>query len=175
MLRATTARSFSCLIWPHGSAHAALAAYSSPLQSHKSLEKHDASRLSYSSFLWLSLFWSSFFHLSMLWEVWLLNFLRWGFNGIIASHVFGLCEKSNREILINHPVQRDDDRDFWTLLIKIQDSKKSNWWIQNAAEILQVMQQMAMQQQAMMQQQMQQQTPGDRWILRVFNNNWSGI
>ena len=42
MLRATTACTFSCLIWPAGSA-----AYFSTLRSHKSLEKHSESRLSY--------------------------------------------------------------------------------------------------------------------------------
>ena len=43
VLRATTACNFSSLIWPAGSAPAALAS----LLSHKSLEKHSVSRLSY--------------------------------------------------------------------------------------------------------------------------------
>ena len=42
VLRATTACNFSSLIWPDGSAPAALA-----LRSHKPLEKHSESRLSY--------------------------------------------------------------------------------------------------------------------------------
>ena len=89
VLRATTACNFSSLIWPAGSAPAALASR------HKSLEKHSVSRLSYLfahldllssetfSFLifFLLLFSSltlpiSAFHLSILSEVWLLNFLR---------------------------------------------------------------------------------------------------
>ena len=49
VLRATTACTFSSLIWPDASAPAALArrAYFSTLRSHKSLEKHSESRLSY--------------------------------------------------------------------------------------------------------------------------------
>ena len=48
MLRATTACNFSSLIWPAGSAPAALASLLfDPLRSHKSLEKHSVSRLSY--------------------------------------------------------------------------------------------------------------------------------
>ena len=46
-LRATTACNFSSLIWPHGSAPAALASHFWTLRSHKSLEKHSVSRLSY--------------------------------------------------------------------------------------------------------------------------------
>ena len=46
VLRATTACNFSSLIWPAGSAPAALA-YFSTLRSPKSLEKHSVSRLSY--------------------------------------------------------------------------------------------------------------------------------
>ena len=98
VLRATTACNFSSLIWPDGSAPAALA-----LRSHKPLEKHSESRLSYlfahlhllssdclffgssfffSSLLFFSLLFSSLtlsisaFHVSILSEVWLLNFLR---------------------------------------------------------------------------------------------------
>ena len=92
--RATTACNCSSLIWPAGSAPAALASLLF-LQSLKSLEKHSVSRLSYLfehldllssetfSFLifFLLLFSSltlptSAFHLSILSEVWLLNFLR---------------------------------------------------------------------------------------------------
>ena len=47
VLRTTTACNFSSLIWPAGSAPAALRAYFSTLRSHKSLEKHSVSRLSY--------------------------------------------------------------------------------------------------------------------------------
>ena len=43
VLRVTTACTFASLIWPDGSAPAALAS----LRSHKSLEKHSDSRLSY--------------------------------------------------------------------------------------------------------------------------------
>ena len=78
VLRATTACTFSSLIWPAGSTPA--------LRSPKSLEKHSVSRLSYlfhasaSSFFLLFLFSlplpGSAFHLSILSEVWLLNFLR---------------------------------------------------------------------------------------------------
>ena len=97
VLRATTACNFSSLIWPDGSAPAALASLLSTLRSHKSLEKHNVLRLFYlfahlhllssdsfsslifslllfSSLLWL--FPPLLFHLSILSEVWLLNFLR---------------------------------------------------------------------------------------------------
>ena len=47
VLRATTACTFSSLIWPAGSAPAALASLLSTLRSPKSLEKHSVSRLSY--------------------------------------------------------------------------------------------------------------------------------
>ena len=50
ILRATTACNFSSLIWPAGSAPSALVSllfYFSTLRSHKSLEKHSVSRLSY--------------------------------------------------------------------------------------------------------------------------------
>ena len=47
MLRATTACNFSSLIWPAGSAPAALASLLFDLRSPKSLEKHSVSRLSY--------------------------------------------------------------------------------------------------------------------------------
>ena len=47
MLRAATACNFSSLLWPAGSAPAALASLLLTLQSHKSLEKHSESGLSY--------------------------------------------------------------------------------------------------------------------------------
>ena len=47
VLRATTACNFSSLVWPAGSAPAALASLLSTLRSLKSLEKHNVSRLSY--------------------------------------------------------------------------------------------------------------------------------
>ena len=47
VLRATTACNFSSLIWPAGSAPAALASLLFDLRSPKSLEKHSVSRLSY--------------------------------------------------------------------------------------------------------------------------------
>ena len=47
VLRATTACNFSSLIWPAGSAPAALASLLFDPPSHKSLEKHSVSRLSY--------------------------------------------------------------------------------------------------------------------------------
>ena len=47
VLRATTACNCSSLIWPAGSAPAALASLLSTLRSHKSLEKHSVSRLPY--------------------------------------------------------------------------------------------------------------------------------
>ena len=47
VLRPTTTCTFSSLIWPAGSAPAALASLLFDLQSHKSLEKHSASRLSH--------------------------------------------------------------------------------------------------------------------------------
>ena len=48
VLRATTACDSSSLVWPAGSAPAALASlYFSTLRSHKLLEKHSLSRLSY--------------------------------------------------------------------------------------------------------------------------------
>ena len=47
VLRAATACTFSSLIWPAGSAPAALASLISTLQSHKSLERHIESRLFY--------------------------------------------------------------------------------------------------------------------------------
>ena len=99
VLRAATACNFSSLIWPAGSAPAAL--HSEPTfrpsgaTNHwKNMEKHSVSRLSYLfahldllssdsfSFFFSSLLFSSLtlptsaFHLSILSEVWLLNFLR---------------------------------------------------------------------------------------------------
>ena len=63
VLRATTACNFSSLIWPAGSAPAALASLLSTHRSHKSLEKHRCFatflpfRASASSFFWSCLFW----------------------------------------------------------------------------------------------------------------------
>ena len=47
VLRATTACTFSSLIWPDGSAPAALVSLLFDLRNHKSLEKHSVPRLSY--------------------------------------------------------------------------------------------------------------------------------
>ena len=96
VLRATTACTFSSLIWPAGSAPAALASLLFDPPEPQILEKHSVSRLSYlfahlhllSSDSFSSLIFSlliflfslplpcSAFHLSILSEVWLLNFLR---------------------------------------------------------------------------------------------------
>ena len=100
LLRTTTACNFSSLIWPAGSAPAALASLlfrPSGATNHwnKSLEKHSVSRLSYlfaqldllssGAFSFLIFFLlllssltlpTSAFHLFILSEVWLLNFLR---------------------------------------------------------------------------------------------------
>ena len=95
VLRATTACIFSSLIWPAGSAPAALASLLFDPPEPQIIGKTQCFatflpfRASASSFFWLflfysSLFWSFFslplpcsaFHLSILSEVWLLNFLR---------------------------------------------------------------------------------------------------
>ena len=100
LLRATTACNFSSLIWPDGSAPAALASLLFDPPELQIIGKHSVSRLSYlfahldllSSETWSflsfylllfsSLLFSSLtlpisaFHLSILSEVWLLNFLR---------------------------------------------------------------------------------------------------
>ena len=84
VLRATTACTFSCLIWPAGSAPAALASllFDPPLFAHL----HLLSSYSFSSTLLssnLSLLSASSllcFSSSILSEVWLLNFLRWWFD-----------------------------------------------------------------------------------------------
>ena len=96
VLRATTACTFSSLIWPAGSAPAALASLLFDPPEPQIIGKHSVSRLSYlfthlhllSSYtLSLLLFFlliflfslplpCSAFHLSILSEVWLLNFLR---------------------------------------------------------------------------------------------------
>ena len=80
VLRATTACNFSSLIWPNGSAPAALTSllFDPPFFAHLHLLS------SLSSLLWSSHFFSSppwlfpplLFHLSILSEVWLLNLLR---------------------------------------------------------------------------------------------------
>ena len=101
VLRATTARNFSSLIWPDGSAPAALASLLFELPEPQIIEKTQCFatflpfRAPSSSFFWLFLFSDllssallsytflfsltlpiSAFHLSILSEVWLLNFLR---------------------------------------------------------------------------------------------------
>ena len=90
VLRATTACNFSSLIWPAGSAPAALASLLFDSPEPQNIGKHSESRLSYLfahltlSLLLLSLLIFLFslplpcsaFHLSILSEVWLLNFLR---------------------------------------------------------------------------------------------------
>ena len=98
MLRATAACNFSSLIWPDGSAPAALASLLvDPPEPQITLEKQSVSRLfylfahlhllssdSFSSLIFSLLLFSSLlwlcppllFHLSILSEVWLLNFLR---------------------------------------------------------------------------------------------------
>ena len=101
VLRATTACNFSSLIWPAGSAPAALASLLFDPPEPQIIGKTQCFatflpfRASASSFFWLFLFWlfslliflfslplpCSAFHLSILSEVWLLNFdlpsLRW--------------------------------------------------------------------------------------------------
>ena len=96
VLRATTACNFSSLIWPSGSAPAALASLLFDPPQPQIIGKTQCFatflpfRASASSFFWLFLFYSSLasslpfslplpcsaFHLSILSEVWLLNFLR---------------------------------------------------------------------------------------------------
>ena len=96
VLRATTACTFSSLIWPDGSAPAALASLLFDPPEPQIIGKTQCFatflpfRASASSFFWLFLFYhllssallfslplpSSAFHLSILSEVWLLNFLR---------------------------------------------------------------------------------------------------
>ena len=94
VLRATTACNCSSLIWPHGSALAALASllFDPPepqiIGKTPCFETFPPFRAPASSFFSLFLFWSLFcssplwlfppllFHLSILSEVWLLNFLR---------------------------------------------------------------------------------------------------
>ena len=91
VLRATTACNFSSLIWPAGSAPAALASLLFDPLEPQIIGKTQCFATFLFSRTWiffllrLSLFWSSFFfsslpisafHLSILSEVWLLNFLR---------------------------------------------------------------------------------------------------
>ena len=88
VLRATTACNFSSLIWPAGSAPAALASLLCSISRLSYLFAHldllSSETFSFwSSFLFSSLLFSSLtlttsaFHLSIVSEVWLLNFLRW--------------------------------------------------------------------------------------------------
>ena len=117
--RATAACNFASLIWPHGSALAALASLLVDPPGHKSLEKHSISRLFYlfthlrllsSDF---SLFWSSFFcssllwpfpplffHLSILSEVWPLNFLR---RRLCKNHHY----HPSSSIIVHYPCRSD--------------------------------------------------------------------
>ena len=96
VLRATTACTFSSLIWPEGSAPAALASLlfepgaanqwkNTVFRDFPTFLRICIFFLLALSFLWSSLFYSSLlsdfpipaFHLPILSEVWLLNFLRW--------------------------------------------------------------------------------------------------
>jgi len=91
VLRATTACNFSSLLWPDGSAPAALASLLFDHPEPQIIGKTQwiaiflpfrASPSSFSLFLFYSFLFSlplpcSAFHLSILSEVWLLNFLRW--------------------------------------------------------------------------------------------------
>ena len=66
LLRATTACNFSSLIWPDGSAPAALPSLLFDTPGPQIIEKHGDSRLSY-LFLTLSFLWPSFFFSSLVW------------------------------------------------------------------------------------------------------------
>ena len=108
VLRATTACNFSSLIWPLGSAPAALASLLFDPPEWQIIGKNRVSRnfptfsgtwiffLLRLSLLWSSRFFSSLFwlfppllfHLSILSEVWLLNFLRLICINIILSYTF---------------------------------------------------------------------------------------
>ena len=93
VLRATTACNFGSLIWPDGSAPAALASLLFDPPGQQIIRKtqwiatfylfaclHRLSSDSFSSLIFFLLFFDSsdlLFHLSILLEVWLLNFLRW--------------------------------------------------------------------------------------------------
>ena len=103
VLRATAACTFSPLIWPAGSAPAALKrAYFSTLRSHKSLEKHSVSRLSY---LFARLdplssetfsFWASFFFSSLLFSSRLFSSLLFSYSSHLcfsSVHIVGLTSK----------------------------------------------------------------------------------
>ena len=119
VLRATTACNFSSLIWPAGSAPAALASllFDPPEPQINGKTQCFATflpfRASVSAFFWLFLFSDllsstfslfslplpcSAFHLSILSEVWLLNFLRWYFYGI--SMIF-LCDFSGISMIFH--------------------------------------------------------------------------
>ena len=77
LLRATTACNFSSLMWPAGSAPAALASLLfDPRLSYLFAHLHLLSSYSFSSLIFSLLLFPSAFHLPILSEVWLLNFLR---------------------------------------------------------------------------------------------------
>ena len=111
VLRATTACTFSSLIWPDGSAPAALASLLFDPPESQIIGKTQwiatflPFRASASSFFWLFLFFdllsstllfslplpSSAFHLSILSEVWLLNFLWWYIHWITLMYLNTCC------------------------------------------------------------------------------------
>ena len=109
VLRATTACNFSFLIWPAGSAPAALASLLFDPPEPHTIEKQSVSRLSYlfahldllssqtfSFLIFFLLVFSSLtlptsaLNLSILSEVWILNFLRLEY--IICIHMMGVWE-----------------------------------------------------------------------------------
>ena len=106
LLRATTACNFSSLIWPAGSAPAALASllFDPPEPQIIGKTQYFATflpfRASPSSFLLIFLFSlplpCSAFHLSILSEVWLLNFLRWCWEIYIYNYI--RCYKAEMRI-----------------------------------------------------------------------------
>ena len=123
VLRTTTAYTFSSLIWPDGSAPAALASLLFDPPEPQIIGKTQCFatflpfRASASSFFWLFLFSDllsstllfslplpiSAFHLSILSEVWLLNFLRWSFIKK-AANMFLRCFESRTHQTLATPV-----------------------------------------------------------------------
>ena len=87
VLRATTACNFSSLIWPDGSAPAALASLLSTRQSHKSLEKQSESRLFY-LFAHLHLL-SSFSVSSLIFSLLLFSSLTLPTSAFLSVHFVG--------------------------------------------------------------------------------------
>ena len=110
LLRATTACNFSSLIWPAGSAPAALASllFDPPEPQIIGKTQYFATflpfRASPSSFLLIFLFSlplpCSAFHLSILSEVWLLNFLRWCWEIYIYIYNYIRCYKAEMRIYV---------------------------------------------------------------------------